>query len=163
MRQLGKDDMPLPFQDVKHRQRATDDGSFVDRTMHSASPWYGTTGRGGAPDLDKIRLGSSKTPAEMRDKPSSPALDRIEYSKWEYEVCAICKEGKHKGAVYSCLKWGFVIEEGMVTSLPYSAEKFPSGEFHGAIKKWNAQANQHLVIDKEIAGQQQCPILWNPH
>jgi hypothetical protein len=170
LRQTDANGALLPFQLTTLRDRATASGTFVDRAPGYGSPWYGTKDNGTpVPPLPNGVVpfipgaGKGTVPAVLRDIPETIAENRLTYSKWEFETCAICKEGANIGRVYGCIKWGFTITNGKVANLTPTASDLPSDEFLFAVKKWNEQAKQMFSRDRASVNQTIVPPFRNPN
>jgi hypothetical protein len=79
--------------------------------------------------------------AYMKDQPGRGAGLN---TKWEFETCAVCRDGGDKGKVYGCITWGFTFpgewkKPELVALSNADLRKKPSDEFLEALKAWNEQ------------------------
>jgi hypothetical protein len=73
--------------------------------------------------------------------------DRPGWSKknttFEFETCAICKDGTDVGNIYGCVTWGFDVDASHKLKSHYLMKwDSPSAEFSKSVEQWNAQAKK---------------------
>jgi hypothetical protein len=117
-------------------------GWYVDRKKGYRFAWlhYDNSGRPIKNSLTPgLAEGTSLVAAYAQDRPRGNELN----TKWEFEICAVCKSGKKKNTIYGCVTWGFDLDgRGVVTPHSPRFHNQPSvdGGFVGAVNAWNRQA-----------------------
>jgi len=81
--------------------------------------------------------------------------------QWQYETCMVCREGKDKGYVYGCLRYGGVLNrrgrsDDEATERLEGAGSEPSDAFIRAAIRWNWQAKH--PIRRRRAARDQLPL-----
>ena len=134
--------------------RATKDGTFLDRPDGYFLPWYGSNNDGTPRTGQQFgkRLRPDLIDALMDDTPGPYYSEVV----WKFETCAVCIEGDEKNFVYGCLQGiAFTLTGGrndgnfvtgihvdgtttVSTANPTHSDQ-PSREFMDAVKKWNEQ------------------------
>jgi hypothetical protein len=119
--------------------RRTRSGWTIDRLPSRRSGWYGynntgvpggtvTPGRGPSPLVNAV----------MHDTPQWNILE----TRWDFETCAIAKEGPDGGRIYGCIMWGFTVDAAnQLTAHPVRHSRRPSADFGDAVAAWNTQAS----------------------
>jgi hypothetical protein len=120
------------------KNRITSSGWTIDRLEQKKYGWYGYNNDGRPSGT--VTPGKSPKPvvaAEMTDKPQW----NVPNLTFDFETCAVCKNGTDRSKVYGCLTWGFDVDSAnKLKSHSQNETAAPSAEFSEAIKQWNAQA-----------------------
>jgi len=134
--------------------RADENGWEVDRFDHRKDVWYGYGDLIYDPKTDTMKYGAGGNvqtgwckDKEGKDKRDAwmwdtPSWDRVN-TKFEFEVCAVCKEGEKSGTIYGCVTLGFTVDKnGKIKAHGITSGK-KSKNFDSAIGAWNT--NEHTV------------------
>lgn len=123
------------------RARDSDkDGWLIDRLDGHKNPVYGSgNDAAGTIPAGKGQYGKTKdgakpaVPAKLTDRPSGPVG-----TKFEFESCVFCLEGKCAGKCYGCYRWTCVIQPGGKPKYtPGGSADKPSAQFKKCAEEWN--------------------------
>jgi len=147
------------FPNENAKDRANDNGTFIDHDSKSLNPLYISTGEKGmgkspiANDADNKPIGQHgshfykdgvlqepQKSASLFDVPYIDGVQSPKNASLELATAALALEGNDKNTYYGAVKWGWRINDsGKISIIPLklTSEGIPSRSFMTAADKWN--------------------------